>query len=85
MQKHREIPWPRIVAEGAAIVISILLAFGIQAWWDAVVEQDREREILTALSDDFNQTRTNLIDGINFHTAVQDRNQKLLAAITGSK
>jgi hypothetical protein len=26
----RSIPWPRILAEGFAIVVSILLAFGIQ-------------------------------------------------------
>jgi len=36
----RSIPWPRILAERVAIVVSILLAFGIQAWWEGV--QDRE-------------------------------------------
>ena len=35
----RSIPWPRILAEGVAIVVSILLAFGIQAWWED--SQDR--------------------------------------------
>jgi len=31
---HRKIPWPRVLVEGAVIVGSILLAFGIEAWWD---------------------------------------------------
>jgi hypothetical protein len=34
----RSIPWPRILAEGGAIVVSILLAFGIQAWWEGAQE-----------------------------------------------
>jgi hypothetical protein len=32
-------PWLRIIVEGVVIVGSILLAFGIDAWWDG--EQDR--------------------------------------------
>jgi hypothetical protein len=28
------IPWKRLSAEGLAIVVSILLAFWIDAWWD---------------------------------------------------
>jgi len=35
----RSVHWPRILAEGFAIVVSILLAFGIQAWWEG--RQDR--------------------------------------------
>jgi hypothetical protein len=31
--KGQPIPWPRILAEGAAIVVSILLAFAIDAAW----------------------------------------------------
>ena len=30
----RQIPWPRIAAESAAIIASILLAFWIDAWWE---------------------------------------------------
>jgi len=35
----RSIPWPRILAEGVAIVLSILLAFGIQAWGEGQVQE----------------------------------------------
>jgi hypothetical protein len=55
MDKKREIPWPRILAEGGAIVVSILLAFGIQAWWDGKQQQQELEDILRSLHDDFSQ------------------------------
>ena len=33
-QSAGRLPWRRIAAEGSAIVVSILLAFAIQAWWE---------------------------------------------------
>ena len=53
MGKIREIPWPRVFAESAAIVISILLAFGIQAWWEERVERNDESEQLQRLRTEF--------------------------------
>ena len=47
------VPWRRVIAEGTAIVVSILLAFGIQAWWEQRGEHDRERIALEALATDF--------------------------------
>ncbi len=49
------IQWKRVSAEGAAIVISILLAFSIQAWWDGRNELNLERRLLTALLVEFEQ------------------------------
>ncbi len=46
---RRDIDWPRLLAEGAAIVVSILLAFGIDAWWDDRQERIEERKILLGL------------------------------------
>ena len=34
MTNSEKIPWQRLTAEGAAIVVSILLAFWIDAWWE---------------------------------------------------
>lgn len=48
----RSIPWPRIFAEGFAVVVSILLAFGIQAWWDARQDREAEREALELIHAD---------------------------------
>ena len=49
------IPWARIAAEGAAIIISILLAFSIDAWWDTRRDLDAERAHLTALRAQFTE------------------------------
>ena len=44
-----QVPWARVAVEGVAIILSILLALGIDAAWDARQERAREREYLTAL------------------------------------
>ena len=50
----RQIQWFRVLVEGAVIVVSILLAFGIQAWWDGrqqrVAELDALRQLDGALA-----------------------------------
>jgi hypothetical protein len=33
LQDSQKIPWKRIAVEGAAVVVSILIAFWIDAWW----------------------------------------------------
>jgi hypothetical protein len=48
----RSIPWPRILAEGVAIVVSILLAFGIQAWWEERQALSLEADLLAALAEE---------------------------------
>lgn len=48
----RQVPWLRIFAEGFAIVVSILLAFGIQAWWEDRQERAVEAALLTGLIED---------------------------------
>ncbi len=49
----KQVPWLRIFVEGAVIVLSILLAFGIQAWWDGFQEREEEREVLIGLEAEF--------------------------------
>ena len=48
MTDSQNIPWKRLVAEAAAIVVSILIAFGIDAWWD-VRELREEEQVLLAI------------------------------------
>jgi len=45
----RQVPWPRILAEGFAIVVSILLAFAIQAWWESADDRRTEQLYLERL------------------------------------
>ena len=44
--------WSRVLLEGAVIVVSILLAFGIDAWWQGVQDRALEREYLARLLED---------------------------------
>lgn len=53
MSNSQSINWPRLFAEGAAIVISILLAFAVQAWWESVGEERQELEALIGLKEEF--------------------------------
>ena len=48
-----DIPWMQIFIEGVAIVLSILLAFAIDAWWERRGEIAEEREILIGLNAEF--------------------------------
>jgi hypothetical protein len=49
--------WPRLGAESTAIVLSILLAFAIDAGWDERQERGEEAEILESLAVEFEQYR----------------------------
>lgn len=56
----RRAPWARILAEGLVIVASILLAFGIDAWWDRAQERREELGYLVALHSEFEQAAEEL-------------------------
>jgi len=81
VNETQKIAWKRISVEAAAIVVSILFAFAIDAWWQERVEEVREREILIALLDDFRTSKSNVEGGRNFHLGVQQSNKKLLASV----
>lgn len=53
MAESLKIPWPRILAEGIAIILSILFAFGIDAWWTARQLHMDEQAILRQLDAEF--------------------------------
>ena len=60
MTESRSIPWKTISVEAVAIVVSILLAFAIDAWWAEKKEGDVERAALIALHSDFVASREQL-------------------------
>lgn len=80
MASIREIPWPRILAEGIAIVVSILLAFLIQAWWEGRQSSDDERVVLEALYIDLNQKKLRLVQDQRLSETIIETGTKLLAA-----
>jgi len=55
MTESQKIPLKRLAVEATAIVISILLAFAIDAWWEDRNEADLERRHLVALQAEFEQ------------------------------
>ena len=85
MNTVREIPWPRILAEGLAIVVSILLAFWIQAWWEGRQEQSHERIVLQSLLDDLNKKKAQLIAERRDVQAIYESATALLRAATDTE
>lgn len=57
----------RLLAEGALIVVSILLAFAIDAWWEDSRERADERATLQDLRQEFQQNRTELGRTMGLH------------------
>ena len=60
MPANRDIPWTRLIAEGTAIVVSILLAFSIDAWWAERVELQAQSLELERLHDELSELRRQL-------------------------
>ena len=67
MTETKTIPWKRLAVEAAAIVVSILLAFGIDAWWDARNDVVEEREILIGLEIEYVDLRARLDQWARFN------------------
>ncbi len=59
--------WRRTLIESVAIILSILLAFAIDAGWDAFKERKQERAFLVSLLGDFEETRSRIDASIDRH------------------
>ena len=57
---NRQIPWSRVLVEGVVIVGSILLAFGIDAWWSARQEISAELDYVERIRADLLETQANI-------------------------
>lgn len=58
----RSLPWLRVIVQGAVIVGSILLAFGIDAAWDARQDRVQEAAYLGGILVDLSSDSTDLVD-----------------------
>ena len=76
MRILRNISWPRILAEGTVIVVSILLAFGIQAWWEERKDRVDEAELLTRLKTEFTNNLAR-IDARSSYRLMLGRNKEM--------
>lgn len=71
--------WFRIAVEGAAIIVSILLAFGIDAAWDRHVERQEEAEILADLGSEISRNLRALDGTLASHQRVLEGAARLVA------
>ena len=69
--------WKRLSIEAGAIVLSILLAFAIDASWDERQERLEERGILEALQRDFLRNQQALIQVVALHEVHEERVSRL--------
>lgn len=79
MLASHKIPWPRILAEGVAIVVSILLAFGIEAWWSNREFRLTVQENLIALTNEINSNLREIDHELTFRLAVNASIENLSA------
>ena len=70
--------WKRFAVEGVVIVASILLAFGIQAWWDSRADAVQERALVSALEQDFRTARASFDSVKLAHQTVLTSMERLL-------
>lgn len=82
MASVRDIPWLRISAEGAAIVVSILLAFAIDAWWEQRGEHADEQVIISELSAEFSVAEAQIIDLIADHERNLENFERLIELLS---
>lgn len=83
MIQNQKIAWPRFLAEGAAILASILLAFWIDAWWEGREEDELGQRYLVGLREDFTQVESELGEHINFIARVMRAAEKVLSMASG--
>jgi hypothetical protein len=80
MANTNNIQWKRLSAEGAAIVVSILLAFSIEAWWDEYQDRGEEQGILLGLKSEFEQNLAFIDTQLSYRNAVIDSILKIFDA-----
>ena len=84
MSRTNTIPWIRILVEGGAIVVSILLAFGIDAWWADRQAAEEEQVAVERLGDDFVATRAGLTNTIQVIEETRERFSRFSSASPAS-
>jgi hypothetical protein len=71
-----------VLVESVAIVASILLAFGVDAWWDARLEARRRAELMDDLRVELQRNRADLTNALERQRLRLHRLEILLGEIT---
>ena len=73
MNSIEELKWRPAVLDGFAVLVGILLAFAIDAWWDLRGQDEEARAYLTALETELIENRKIIEQDLEFlHQAVTD-------------
>ena len=77
----------RLIGEGAVVVLSILIAFGVNAWWEYFGERVREQEAIEQLVDEFVEVDAELAELDSAYTKSNSGEQRLgqLVTVMGSR
>jgi hypothetical protein len=78
IESIQRIPWARFGFEGVLIVLSILAAFGIEAWWESRLDANQEQALLLALSEDFAESERLLSVVKSMHNLTARAGEKLI-------
>jgi len=81
MNNTQSIPWRRISVEALAIVVSILLAFSIDAWWQDRSDQIRLTEYLSQVRADTLDNQRRLTEALQLEKGQQSVVQEILVAL----
>ena len=81
----RQVPWARVLAEGFVIVGSILLAFGIDAWWDGQKEAELEQGYAARIAADLRETRTEIDQNAQHYASLLGHGQAVLPILDGTE
>ena len=84
MSISETIPWRRLTAEGFVVVVSILLAFGIDAWWDGYKDSERQRSQLAAMREEFSDSLNGLDEVLNSIQQHADGVDELILMLNGA-
>ena len=80
MNDKNNIPWPRIGVEAVAILVSILLAFAIDAWWENRKDRAFEQETLHGLKAEYLGHRVS----ITRHKEFNIKSLRAIASLMGA-
>jgi hypothetical protein len=77
---EQDIQWKRLSIEAVAIIVSILLAFAIDAWWQDRQERSLEQDMLLGLQEEYQDHRAVLGMQRDFHILFLSSVEMLLDA-----
>lgn len=81
MCPRKNTPWAQFGFESVLIIVSILVAFSIDAWWDSRRAARQTEELISALVLDFETTRSLLAESIATSSDMNDRTAGFLTAV----